>query len=94
MQVSPTQSITSNAYISAISAGLRPYIEHIKDVIADGNCGFRAVSDMIGMSEDGWIQVGQNLLNELQSHLEYYIQLYRICGRVNELIHALSQRST
>ena len=81
---------TPMAYIEAFSDGLRPFMVHIKDVIANGNYGFRAIFDLMGMSEDGWIKVRKDLLNELKSRLDHYTQLYGIFGQVDELIHALS----
>ena len=52
-------------YIDACPDGLRPYIQHIKDVKADGNCGFRAIADLLGFGEDGWLHVRKDLLLEL-----------------------------
>ncbi|KAJ4715725.1 Ethylene-responsive transcription factor [Melia azedarach] len=73
--------------------GLKPYICHIKDVTADGNSGFRVIADLMGLGEDGWLQVRKDLLNELNSNLDNYSLLYGTDGtndRVKELIHALS----
>ncbi|KAH9753465.1 protein FAR1-RELATED SEQUENCE [Citrus sinensis] len=82
----PVKSIT---FIDEFLVGLQSYIHHIKDVVADGNCGFRAIADLIGLGEDGWVQVRKDLLNELYSHLDDYGKLYGP-ERVNELIHILS----
>ncbi|XP_052289406.1 uncharacterized protein LOC127899726 [Citrus sinensis] len=49
-----------SSFIDSFPQGLRPYIHHVKDVAADGNCGFRVVADLIGLGEDNWIQVFMN----------------------------------
>ena len=36
----------------SLPKSLGSYIETIKDVRADGNCGFRAIAGLMGMSED------------------------------------------
>ncbi|XP_028083552.1 uncharacterized protein LOC114284804 [Camellia sinensis] len=69
---------------------LRPYIRHIKDVQADGNCGFRAIARLIGLGEDDWQQVRRNLLIELHSNVVHYVQLFGTQERVDELNSILS----
>ena len=78
------------AYLDSFPHGLRPYISLVKDVIADGNCGFRAIADLLGMCDDGWIQVRKDLLKELYYHLDHYSQLFGYAERIEELTHALS----
>ena len=41
-------------YVLSFPVGLRPYIRHVKDVSADGNCGFIAIAGLVGLTEDGW----------------------------------------
>ena len=82
----PVKSIT---FVDEFSVVLQSYICHIKDVIADGNYSFRAITDIIGLGEDEWAQVRKDLLNKLYSHLDDYGKLYGH-ERVNELIHILS----
>ncbi|KAJ4715736.1 FAR1-related sequence [Melia azedarach] len=91
--VHTNKRLKSNKFAHFFPVGLLPYIHHIKDVVADGNCGFRAVADLMGFGEDGWLQVRKDLLNELNSNLEYYSLLYgtgETDERVKELIHALT----
>ncbi|XP_062089769.1 uncharacterized protein LOC133796314 [Humulus lupulus] len=81
----------SSSCLDAFPKGLQPYIKLVKNVIGDGNCGFRAIADLIGIiDEDGWTKVRKDLLNEIESHLEHYRELYGVHGRIDELIHALS----
>lgn len=92
MQVFRTraQSHTPIIYIDAIPSALRPYIQHIKDVKADGNCGFRAIADLLGFGEDDWVRVRKDLLQELQCHSDHYRTLYGVEGTIAEITHALS----
>ena len=48
----PVKSIT---FIDEFPVVLQSYIRHIKDVVADGNYSFRAIANLIGLSEDEWV---------------------------------------
>ncbi|CAL5336904.1 unnamed protein product [Camellia sinensis] len=85
-----TQSTNRISYFKQFPEKLRPYIHHIKDVQADGNCGFRAIAGLIGLGEDDWQQVRRNLLTEMHSNVVYYAQLFGSQERVDELNSILS----
>ncbi|XP_028060852.1 uncharacterized protein LOC114264436 [Camellia sinensis] len=85
-----TRTVKPGAYVDAFLAGLKPYIKFIKDVAADGNCGFRAIVASIGHTEDDWAQVRRDLLGELHTHKEEYITLYGSYERFEELTSILS----
>ncbi|XP_028098948.1 uncharacterized protein LOC114298553 [Camellia sinensis] len=85
-----TRTVKPGAYVDAFPAGLKPYIKFVKDVAADGNCGFRAIAASIGHTEDDWAQVRRNLLGELHTHKEEYITLYGSYERFEELTSILS----
>ncbi|XP_052300876.1 PKS-NRPS hybrid synthetase cheA-like [Citrus sinensis] len=51
-KVHQSQLPKHSSFIDSFPQGLRPYIHHVKDVAADGNCGFRVVADLIGLGED------------------------------------------
>ncbi|GMP88160.1 hypothetical protein CsSME_00040240 [Camellia sinensis var. sinensis] len=85
-----TQSTNRISYFEQFPKKLRPYIHHIKDVQADGNCGFRAIAGLIGLGEDDWQQVRHNLLTELHSNVVHYVQLFGSQERVDELNSILS----
>ena len=36
---------------------MRPYIERIVDVIGDGHCGFRAIAESVGLTEESHVMV-------------------------------------
>ena len=77
------------SHIESFPEGLRPYIRHIKDAAADGNCGFRAIAGLVGLTEDGWAQVMIDILDKLVAHEDQYKQLYGAESRVQELIKTL-----
>ena len=80
----------STSYVDSLPQTLRPFIQHIKDVAADGNCGFRCVTGLLGMGEDNWVQVKIDLSDELQRYHEYYTLVYGREHRVDEIYYALS----
>ena len=77
-------------YVDSFPVDLRPYIRHVKDLAADGNCGFKAIAGLVGLIEDEWIQVKRDLLQELLAHVYHYKQLYQVENRVEELIQTSS----
>ncbi|XP_057488525.1 protein FAR1-RELATED SEQUENCE 2-like [Actinidia eriantha] len=85
-----TRTLKSILYVDAFPVGLRPYFRHVKDVAADGNCGFRVIGGLMGFGEEGWLQVRKDLLSELHSHADLYRQLYGTQDRVDGLTHTLS----
>ncbi|XP_028054208.1 uncharacterized protein LOC114258456 [Camellia sinensis] len=85
-----TRTVKPGAYVDAFPSGLKPYIKFVKDVAADGNCGFRAIAASIGHTEDDWAQVRRDLLGELHTHKEEYITLYGSYERFEELTSILS----
>ncbi|KAJ4715739.1 MYB transcription factor [Melia azedarach] len=85
-----SKMVKSNAFDSFFPAGLQPYIDHIKDVKADGNCGFRAIADLMGFGEKKWSRVRKELLNELKQNSPHYSLLYGSDKSVKELIYTLS----
>ncbi|KAL7195922.1 hypothetical protein ACSBR1_036032 [Camellia fascicularis] len=85
-----TRTVKPGAYVDAFPTGLKQYIKFVKDVAADGNCGFRAIVASIGHAEDDWAQVRRDLLGELHTHKEEYITLYGSYERFEELTSILS----
>jgi len=50
-------------------------IENIIDVKADSNCGYRAITTLLGICEDSWALVHNHLLKELVKWSDEYINL-------------------
>ncbi|XP_021817352.1 uncharacterized protein LOC110759580 isoform X1 [Prunus avium] len=85
-----TLTVKGILYIDAFPVGLRPFIQQVKDVCHDGHCGFRAVADLVGLGENGYLQVRNDLLTELSSYSAHYGELYGTTDRVRELAQILS----
>ncbi|VVA36899.1 PREDICTED: PKS-NRPS hybrid synthetase [Prunus dulcis] len=77
-------------FVDAFPQPLRSYIHHVKDVAADGHCGYRAIAALLRYGEDGWVQARRDLLNELESYSVHYSALYGSENRVYELKHSLA----
>jgi histone-lysine N-methyltransferase SETD2 len=81
--------VVTHSLINQFLPIMRPYIQLIKDVRADGNCGFRAIASMMGFGEEGWKQVRRDMLNELLSHRTLYDGIFGEIGRYDMLIQSL-----
>ena len=55
---------------------MRPYIERIVDVIGDGHCGFRAIAESVGLTEESHVMVWRALIKELKEHTNKYNEIY------------------
>jgi len=45
-----------------------PFIENMVDVKGDGNCGFRARAEFLGLTEESHIMVRRRLIQEVKVH--------------------------
>lgn len=90
LEVCPLRPMKPTKYIEYFPIELKPYIKDIKDVLADGNCGFRVVAELIGIGQQNWCQVRREILEELQCHFDEYCILYGGVERLNELVTCLS----
>ncbi|KAL5193815.1 hypothetical protein HKD37_20G055975 [Glycine soja] len=54
---------------------IQDFIESIVDVKVDGNCGYRVIAALLGISEDSWSLVHNHLLKELGEWSDEYIDL-------------------
>lgn len=68
---------------------IHPFIEDIIDVKGDSNCGYRAVAAQLGMGEESWALVRQDLIRELQQWQDNYAKLFGSNDRVAELRKSL-----
>jgi hypothetical protein len=89
LQSVPQQSAL-NQFINDFPPTLRPYISSVKDVPADGNCGFWAIAGLVNiLQEDAAVQVRKDLINELYSNLAYYQQMWS-AAHIEEMTESLS----
>jgi len=68
---------------------MRPYIERIVDVIGDGHCGFRAIAESVGLTEENHVLVRRALIKELKEHRNKYIEIYASERRYNYILDGL-----
>nr|XP_027192079.1 uncharacterized protein LOC113787271 [Cicer arietinum] len=55
---------------------IRLYIEDIVDVVANGNCGFRAIAALLGWTEETWALVRSQLDKEIGLHKDVYSNVF------------------
>ncbi|KAL9672397.1 hypothetical protein QQ045_028647 [Rhodiola kirilowii] len=63
---------TYDIYIYQLPVVMHHYISDIVDVAPDGHCGFRAIAALIGLGEEGWMQVRSDLIDEIQQNKAQY----------------------
>ncbi|AET03579.1 OTU-like cysteine protease [Medicago truncatula] len=45
-----------------------PFVEKVVDVIGDGHCGFRAIAEFLGLTEESHTMIRRHLIQELKDH--------------------------
>ncbi|KAH7838134.1 hypothetical protein Vadar_022472 [Vaccinium darrowii] len=85
-----TANLIRNMYLSEFPEAIRQYIHIIKDVKADGNCGYRAITTLMGGMEEEWMDVRNKLIRELSSNWAFYDRVFGENGRVKEVHFKLS----
>ena len=68
---------------------MRPYIEKIVHVKGDGNCGFRAIAESLGLTEESHVMVRRALIQEMKEHMNDYMRIYAGEGRYNYTLNGL-----
>ena len=61
------------------------FIRDVVDVKADGNCGYRSIAALLGMGEDSWSLVRNELIKELGRWLHDYTNLFDGTKRFKQL---------
>ena len=64
---------------------IQGFIDNIVDVKADNNCGYRSIAALLGMGEDSWSLVCNQLIKELDKWSDDYINLFSGTKRFEEL---------
>ncbi|KAL5170587.1 Protein FAR1-RELATED SEQUENCE 5 [Glycine soja] len=65
------------------------FIRDVVDVKADGNCGYRSIGALLGMGEDSWPLVHNELLKELGRWSHEYMNLFGGTERFEQLKFSL-----
>ncbi|KAH1249253.1 Protein FAR1-RELATED SEQUENCE 5 [Glycine max] len=76
---------------------IQGFIRDVVDVKADGNCGYRSIAALLGMGEDSWSLVRNELIKELGS-VDKWMDItemgYVIASRYNIILVSLSRQQS
>jgi hypothetical protein len=75
MESHPLKDLPYFEDIQSMNADLALQLTHIHDVIGDGNCGPRAISQLLYQDEALWPRVRNEMLRELETQSGYYEQV-------------------
>ncbi|KAH1226271.1 hypothetical protein GmHk_11G032976 [Glycine max] len=64
---------------------IQGFIRDVVDVKADGNCGYRSIAALLGMGEDSWSLVRNELIKELGRWSHEYMNLFGGTKRFEQL---------
>ncbi|XP_021770738.1 uncharacterized protein LOC110734920 [Chenopodium quinoa] len=73
--------ISQCRHLHLLPGPMLPYITAWKDIIGDGNCGFRCVADFFFGDQAQWFTAREIIANEVAAHPMLYERIYGI-GRV------------
>ncbi|KEH22132.1 OTU-like cysteine protease [Medicago truncatula] len=66
-----------------------PFIEKVVDVIGDGHCGFRAIAEFMGLTEQNHIMIRTLLIQEVKDHRDDYVEVFAGEDRYNYILNGL-----
>ncbi|XP_052730471.1 uncharacterized protein LOC108324622 [Vigna angularis] len=70
-----------------------PFIVDVVDVVADGHCGYRCIVALLGLGEDSWPIIRNDLYKELSQWRDEYASLVGGYDRLEELRNSLLVQS-
>ncbi|XP_052723733.1 uncharacterized protein LOC128193696 [Vigna angularis] len=70
-----------------------PFIVDVVDVVVDGHCGYRCIAALLGLGEDSWPVVRNELYKELSAWRDEYASLVGGYDRLEELRSSLLVQS-
>ena len=59
------------------------------DVVGDGYCGFRAIAEFMGLTEENHIMIRRHLIQELKDHRNDYVRVYAGDDHYNYILNGL-----
>ncbi|KAI5675696.1 hypothetical protein M9H77_06646 [Catharanthus roseus] len=84
--VSPDSPPVPFFFKKAFSGFTYQFIQNWNNVIGDGNCGFRIVSNFLFGDKNHWVEIRRRMSYDLRHHMRVYEQLFGSVERVTELI--------
>ena len=75
--------------IDYMSRFMLPFIEKVVDVIGDGHCGFRAIAEFMGLTEQSHFMIHTHLIQDLKDHRDDYVEVYAGEDRYNYILNGL-----
>ncbi|XP_058776927.1 uncharacterized protein LOC131651272 [Vicia villosa] len=76
-------------FIDEMPVFMHKYIDRIVNVAGGGNCGFRAVSALLGKGEDDHKLVRHELIEELMNHRDSYTRVFGDEAKIESVNEAL-----
>ncbi|XP_076903152.1 uncharacterized protein LOC143558138 [Bidens hawaiensis] len=70
--VYPKDVVAVNRYKGLVPSWSYPYISRTIDVKPDGNCGFRAIAERLGIGQKSWREVRVSMMNEMDRNLDWW----------------------
>ncbi|KAI5678043.1 hypothetical protein M9H77_08993 [Catharanthus roseus] len=84
--VNPNSPSVPFPFNNAFPGFIYEFIQNWKNVVGDGNCGFRVVSNFLFRDENHCVEIRRRMSYDLQHHMNVYEQLFGSVERVTELI--------
>ncbi|KAL5161690.1 PKS-NRPS hybrid synthetase [Glycine soja] len=81
----PPQPTRIIPMLDQFSPFFQGFIRDVVDVKADGNCGYRSIAALLGMGEDSWPLVRNELIKELGRWSHEYMNLFGGTERFEQL---------
>lgn len=66
---------------SRVPEWIAPHIHQVSDPLGDGHCGYRSIAISLGLSEDDWGSVREDMIMELQGNASFYKSHFKQRGR-------------
>ncbi|KAI5669376.1 hypothetical protein M9H77_19229 [Catharanthus roseus] len=84
--VCPNSPPVPFSFKNAFPGFMYQFIRNWKNVVGDGNCGFRVVSNFLFGDENHWVEIHRRISYDLRHRMHIYEQLFGSVELVTELI--------
>ncbi|KAI5659884.1 hypothetical protein M9H77_28677 [Catharanthus roseus] len=84
--VNPDAPLTPFPFNNAFLGFIYEFILNWKNMVGDGNCGFRVVSNFLFRDENHWVEIRRKMCFDLHHRMNVYVQMFGSVERVTELI--------